>query len=145
MKMNVLANNTTQSISPESTHPLSLELKQAESELMQAVKKLHAHKCIHGTWPTLEELLNPVKEKEVGNSPYHYPGGDEEIIAKVKNKASPDVNVDSNNDSGDEGDDKSPPEFTYQQGEDLCTQMEQLCLQCVNIDSVDLNNLQWHV
>jgi hypothetical protein len=73
-----------QPISISQQRPLLPELNCAESGLMQAVNDLRERKRIRGTQPTLEELLNPLTEKEVGESPYRYPGGDDEIIEEVK-------------------------------------------------------------
>ncbi|KAF9231008.1 hypothetical protein BU15DRAFT_68694 [Melanogaster broomeanus] len=64
--------------------PSLLELKHAEMQLIQAVDNLHSWKHIRGTQPTLEDLLNPTAKKEVGDSLYHYPGGDADIIIEVK-------------------------------------------------------------
>ena len=127
------------------------ELESTELELMQVVDELHRRRRIIGTRPTLEDLLNPVEEKEVGHSPYRYPGGDNEIIEEVrKHKDTPADQVSNANGraSGDSDDeDGVVPEFTAQQGLDLCAQMEQLCLQHASeVDSgIDINSLQRQV
>ncbi|KAG9308100.1 hypothetical protein JVU11DRAFT_6744 [Chiua virens] len=63
---------------PTHNHPLLKpalpKLRHAESDLLEAVDELVEQKY----------LLNPVEEKEIGHSPYQYPGGDKEIIAEVK-------------------------------------------------------------
>jgi hypothetical protein len=46
------------------------QLAALETELMDSMAKLKTCKCIIGTAPTLEELLNPIQEHEVGNLPY---------------------------------------------------------------------------
>jgi hypothetical protein len=40
-------------------------------------------KRIIGLSPTLEDLVDPIEEREVGDSPYTFEGGDAEIVAEV--------------------------------------------------------------
>ncbi|KAF9236313.1 hypothetical protein BU15DRAFT_37249, partial [Melanogaster broomeanus] len=80
--------NTCTTEPPQKTttaaHASLPELEHMELELMEAVDVLHTCKCIQGTCPTLEDLLNPADEKEIGESPYCYPGGDDEIVEEVR-------------------------------------------------------------
>jgi hypothetical protein len=48
------------------------QLENLETELVNAVTELKARKRIVGTPPSLEDLLNPIEEKEVGDSPYAF-------------------------------------------------------------------------
>lgn len=48
---------------------------------MQAVAKLKIRRWIIGTAPTLEDLLNPIQECEIGDSQYCFDGSNVEIIA----------------------------------------------------------------
>ena len=50
--------------------PKIAQLAALETELMDSVAKLKNCKRIIGTAPTLDELLNPIQEREVGDSPY---------------------------------------------------------------------------
>jgi hypothetical protein len=64
-----------QSSSPAKSTVLVTRLKIAqlaalEAELMDSVAELKTCKHIFGTAPTLEELLNPIQECEVGDLPY---------------------------------------------------------------------------
>ena len=45
----------------------------------------------------LEDLLNPVEEREIGESEFHFPGGDAEIIAKVIWESQPGGDVEAEN------------------------------------------------
>ena len=36
--------------------------------------------------PTLKDLVNPIEEHEVGDSPYRFEGGDAEIVAEVQHE-----------------------------------------------------------
>ena len=150
LKSKVMAHHSTQP-QTEINHLSLPELECTGSELMQVVDELHRCRQIVGTRPNLEDLLNPVEEKEVGDSPYRYPGGDDEIIEEVRkrkdmlaDKAS-NANSRASGDSDDEDD--VAPEFTARQGLDLCAQMEQLCLQHTSeVDSgIDINSLQKQV
>ena len=50
---------------------------------MHAVNSLQQRKHICGTAPTLEDLLNPIEETEIGHSDYRFLGGDNEIVAEA--------------------------------------------------------------
>jgi len=43
---------------------------------MDSIEELVKCKRITGPPPTLEDLVNPMKEQEVGDSPYRFEGGD---------------------------------------------------------------------
>jgi hypothetical protein len=43
---------------------------------------LQQRKHIHGTAPTLKDLLNPIEETEISHLDYRFPGGDNEIVAQ---------------------------------------------------------------
>src|ERR1700720_504714 len=62
------------------------QLEIFDTELVNAVVELKARKHIVGTPPSLKDLLNPIEEKKVGDSPFHFPGGNSEIIAKAVGK-----------------------------------------------------------
>ncbi|KAG1735299.1 uncharacterized protein EDB91DRAFT_1025664, partial [Suillus paluster] len=60
-------------------HPQKADqLSSAEAELMQSVNNLKAHNRIFGTLPTINELLDPAKEREMGELPA-FKGGDKSI------------------------------------------------------------------
>jgi len=48
---------------------------------MESVEELVRHQRIIGPPPTLEDLVTPVEEREIGDSPYRFEGGDAEIVA----------------------------------------------------------------
>ncbi|KAG2159188.1 uncharacterized protein EDB93DRAFT_1325221 [Suillus bovinus] len=63
------------------THPQQVaadQLSSIEADLMQSVNDLKAHNHIFGQLPTLEELLDPTEEREVGEYPA-FEGGDKAI------------------------------------------------------------------
>ncbi|KIK81066.1 hypothetical protein PAXRUDRAFT_156963 [Paxillus rubicundulus Ve08.2h10] len=141
--------NTQAAIPP--SQPTLPELIRVESELMQAVDSLHSQKCIHGTRPTLEDLLNPSAGQEIGDSPFRYPHGDVDIIKEVKQRLNGTENglgSDNGSESSDEeGDDNAgaEPMLMPSQGMDLCQQLEALCLQYTDIDGLEASCLQHHL
>ncbi|GJE99376.1 DDE-domain-containing protein [Phanerochaete sordida] len=57
------------------------QLKKVEGELEVALVDLHQHRRIHGPLPSLDEVLEPLEEQKIEESPYEFPGGEEEIVA----------------------------------------------------------------
>jgi len=53
-----------------------IQLVNVEQGLMDSIEELVKCKRITGPPPTLEDLVNPMKEQEVGDSPYRFEGGD---------------------------------------------------------------------
>ncbi|KIJ26213.1 hypothetical protein M422DRAFT_55619 [Sphaerobolus stellatus SS14] len=82
----------TMSTDPAPIHPPAdlqaapPQLKELENGLQDAVNKLKQHKRIIGTLLTLDEMLNPVEETEIGMSQYRFDGGDAEIVATVQHE-----------------------------------------------------------
>ena len=102
------------------------QLVDAEKGLMDSIEELVKRKRIIGPPPTLEDLVNPIKEQEVGNSPYRFEGGDAEIVAEVRNEMAVArgevIEVDS--DSEDEGD-AVPSRHEVMK---LCEALEKTCI-----------------
>ena len=63
--------------------PVPSQIVQAEKDLMNSIDDLVKRKRIIGPPPTLEDLVDPIEEREVGDSPYRFEGGDAEIVAEV--------------------------------------------------------------
>jgi hypothetical protein len=60
------------------------QLAEAEKLLTESVEELVRRKRIIGPPPTIEDLLDPVEEREIVDSGYRFEGGDVEIVAEVK-------------------------------------------------------------
>ena len=122
---------TTAPTIPSPTPPrLALnQLTMLENDLMECVTKLGDRKRIRGTCPTLEDLLNPVEEREIGESDFLFPGGDGEIIAKVIRELQPGGDVEAEEIEGEESDgeqeDAAP---SLGEGMELCERLEKLCV-----------------
>lgn len=69
-------NQTQSNIAPQ--------LADAEQHLINSVQELVKRKRIIGPPPTIEDLVNPVEEHNIGDLPYRFEGGDCEIVAEVK-------------------------------------------------------------
>jgi len=113
-------------VAPVLTHTqvTSDQLSNLEVDLMESVAHLKWRNCIHGPAPTLEDLLNPVEELEVGKLQYGYPGGDDEIIEEVMagtNKTVESVEIDEQ-DQEEEEEEEEEEKFTMQEAMQLCEQ-----------------------
>jgi hypothetical protein len=87
------------------------QIIEVEKDLMNTVEELVKRKQIMGPPPTLEDLVDPIEEREIGDSPYRFEGGDVEIVAEVQREMAIawgekiELN-DSDNDSDEDNDDK---------------------------------------
>ncbi|KAG2366196.1 hypothetical protein BDR07DRAFT_1458750 [Suillus spraguei] len=103
-----------------------------EIELMDSVGGLKSRDRIFGEPPTIEELLDPVEEREVGDHDYEFPGGDNKIVEEVRRQMAIEkgdiMEVDSDSEDGDE-DGNATLEYTFTQVFTLCQQLEDACLQ----------------
>jgi len=62
-----------------SSGPSQLEI--LEKELLGSVEELKKRNRIIGNPFTLEEMLNLVEERQIGDSPIQFDGGDKEIVS----------------------------------------------------------------
>jgi hypothetical protein len=77
--------NQASSHQPAVPEPARLQqLQEIEKELQECVKELKRRNRIIGQPLTLQDLLNPVEEQDVGQSQYAFEGGDDEIVAQVQ-------------------------------------------------------------
>ncbi|KAI9453298.1 hypothetical protein BJY52DRAFT_1225648 [Lactarius psammicola] len=60
------------------------QLITTEEDLMASVKELQKRNRVFGKLPAIEELTDPVPERELlEDSPYAFPGGDKDIVEQV--------------------------------------------------------------
>lgn len=118
------------------------QLKELECDLMQSVSELHTRKHIHGAMPTLKDLLNPLQEDEVGDSPYLFPGGDDDIIAEAVHMTTGcgEEEIESDEDGGDRAELESA--ISAKEGMLLCERMERLALEHSDADGVSWSVFQ---
>ena len=128
----------SQSLSPTAPNssPLSLvshtiqpplpQLKALKKAITEQVTELQKKGHIRGAALSLEEMLNPIKEDNIGETGFGFPGGDEEIVEMVTGVADGE-----DEDEGSEDDDNKPSvgEVTKpREALEICAQMERLCL-----------------
>ena len=101
---------------------------------MQAVNELKSRKRIVGTAPTLEDLLNPIQECKIGESPYRFNRGDKEIIAAAL--ALEIVEVESDSDGSGESKDEDLP-LSYKEALNVCKKFGKLCVAHSDAHGVD--------
>ena len=84
---------------PAQPYTITPQVAILECNLMASIAELHIRHQIFGDLPSLEDLLDPAEEKEVGDSPYQFEGGDAEIVAQICHQMAVDqhniVDVDS--------------------------------------------------
>lgn len=107
------------------------QLEALESELMAAVDDLKQRKRIRGTAPTLEDLLNPIEERETGENRFAFPGGDDDIIAAVLKKDDEKMEsqgADDEDDGAAEGvDQHDNSQISTREAIDFCGKLEEFC------------------
>ncbi len=64
------------------------ERNEVERELLDLVTQLKDQRRIFGKPCTLDELLDPEEEREIGDSLYSFEGGDAEIVGMVQQEIS---------------------------------------------------------
>jgi hypothetical protein len=117
------------------------QLQDLEANLMCAVNSLQQCKRIHSTAPTLEDLLNPIEETEIGYSDYRFPGGDNKIVVEAlcTTTETRDDKMDEEMQEEEEGGDEG---LSVKEGQRLCEQLKKLCLHYSDADGVSTLALQ---
>jgi hypothetical protein len=113
------------------------EESKVEEELMGLVAQLKARRCITGEPPTLEELLDPEEEREIGQSLDVSEGGDLEIVRMVQAKvgsARGDI-IEINSDSDDSEPEVVPP--SLKEMIEACRMLEDNTLHFCTEDALD--------
>lgn len=98
-----------------------------EADVMKSVASLKQRNRICGREPTVDKFVDPIEEREIGDSPYRYEGGDAEIVEEVQSKMAVErgdiIKVDSDEDS-----DEEDPSMTNAEVISLCEQLEAVCI-----------------
>jgi hypothetical protein len=144
LKQEMKAENDAPAMTTSSSNQPSLsQLDQLEGDLTSAVDELAQRRRIHGTRLTLEELLNPIEEKDVGWSEYQFLNGDQNIVAEARRQIGMQEERDNSEESsGDEADGEDAKAVSPQEGMALCEQLEQLCVTYPDVKEVDILQLQ---
>lgn len=119
------------------------KLVEAEAQLASAVEELCKRNQVHGKHLTLDEILDPTQERQIGKTEFNFPGGDEEIVQMVQSEtlktAMEIVDDDADNDNDGNSDE---PEMLPQDFIKLCKQLEQACISHADVLEVDIFGLQ---
>jgi len=126
---------------PNSSVASLSQLQDLEAKLMHAVNSLQQRKRIRGTAPSLEDLLNPIEETEIGHSDYRFPGGDDEIIAEAR-RTTTETQDEMDDEAQEEEEEGGDELLSAKEGQRLCEQLEKLCLQYSDAEGVSALALQ---
>jgi hypothetical protein len=109
-----------------------LQLVTMEQELMASVEELQKKNRIFGGLPAIEELTDPVQEREVlEHSPYAFPGGDKDIVEQVlhEERVQRGEVIEVDNSDGDEDDNEDiDAHVTRRDAIALVAQLERLTI-----------------
>jgi hypothetical protein len=97
------------------------QMKSVETELMDAVTELQAHQHIFGPLPSLEDLVNPPGELEIGENPDRFTC-DADIVEAVRKGISEEEGID------DEIEECSPPQMSRVEIVKLSESLQEVCL-----------------
>jgi DDE superfamily endonuclease len=98
-----------------------------EEDLLKSVAELRRRNRIHGEVLTLEEMLDPVEELEIGKSEYAFEG-DADIVTQVLHEQAVERGEIVEVASDSEDDEGSGPGLSNDVMMDLCRQLEVCCL-----------------
>ncbi|KAJ7029494.1 hypothetical protein C8F04DRAFT_1288388 [Mycena alexandri] len=108
---------------------VAAQITALEARLEALVEDLRWRKRIVGTPLTVEEILNPPEELEIGENPYKF-DGDAEIVAAAKHQLAVEhgeitvIEIDSD----EEEEDDNTPQATSGEVRSLCEKLEALCV-----------------
>ena len=110
---------------------------------MDSIEELVRRRQIIGPPPTLEDLVNPVEEREIGDSLYRFDGGDAKIVAEVWHEmAVVQGDIIELDDSDDDSDDDMEDVPSRGEVAKLCALLEKACLKYGDADfSLELPQL----
>jgi hypothetical protein len=95
---------------------------------MDSIDNLVKQRRITGPPPTLEDLVDPIEEHEVGDSPYTFEGGDAEIVAEVLHEMAVAQGEVIELDDDDDGEDDEDKDLSHDEVINLCALLEKACI-----------------
>ncbi|TFK31239.1 hypothetical protein BDQ12DRAFT_672021 [Crucibulum laeve] len=97
-----------------------------EGKLMACVSELRSWNQLHGEALSVNQLLDPEGEKEIGDSPYRFEGGDDKILAEAMHQLAVErgefIEIDSDSED-EEGSNVLSAELRS-----LCQQLKGMCI-----------------
>ncbi|KAF4616739.1 hypothetical protein D9613_008851 [Agrocybe pediades] len=111
--------------------PRPAQLCRIENELLDAANDLKNRRRVIGTLLTLEEMLNPVEEQEIGQSAYTFEGGDEEIVSTVQHEldiqSGKVIEISDDKEDDDKEEEAELNAFSTKDIVQFCQKLERLC------------------
>ncbi|KIK12673.1 hypothetical protein PISMIDRAFT_120453 [Pisolithus microcarpus 441] len=109
-----------------------------EEALSNSIQTLKSRNQIFGPPPTINEVLDPKEEQEIGDSQYAFEGGDTEIVAAVQHElAVKQGEIAETVESDDEPEDRQmPPKLVYTDLVSMCETLEAACIHISDADSM---------
>jgi hypothetical protein len=106
------------------SHAINDETKAIEADLLDCIENLKSNQRIIRSALTLEEMLNPIAEREIGESAYRFEGDDEHILEQiadlVKEKEMEANREEMEVDSNEDDEDLSPDSMPLKEMAELC-------------------------
>jgi len=121
------------------------QLVAAETELMASISTLRSRNRVFGPAMTINEIVDPLEEREnsLDDSPYAFPGGDDDIIKQVdyENKVARGEVMEVDDDSDDDDSEDLDPDVTLHETLELAAKLERLSVKfgCKQGNALDLN------
>lgn len=113
-----------------------LQLVTIEEHLIASVEKLQKKNRIFGELPTVDELTDPVQEREVSeDSPYAFPGGDKEIVEQALHEGRVQRGEVIEVEDSDDEDDDEDAHVTRRDTITLVAQLERLAIKFGGVES----------
>jgi hypothetical protein len=143
--------NTITTAPTLSRYACTSQLERAEKDLLDAVQKLRERKRVHGEPLSLDEMLDPVDERQIGKSEFDFPGGDDKIVSVATAAAaagshflSVDVKMDDDidDDEDDKPDEAGPAALSPCDIVEMCKRLEKACIEHADARGIDALQLQ---
>lgn len=118
------------------------QLKKAEAALEAAIDTLYSRRRIQGQKPTLDEVIEPLAELQLEESPYEFPDGDKDIVAQVLKESEPTEGKGEDEEEDDDDEEEEEPQPSAAQAIDMCVALERLATEHSNVRGIDALGLQ---
>ena len=122
------------------------ELAASESRLANSVRDLQKRNRIFGELPSIDDLLDPIEERQIEDLPHAFPGGDDNIVKEVQyeNKVRCGEIIEVDDDDNNNDNEDPDPNFTRRDTIELVARLERLTIKFgdgnKNTERLDLNH-----
>jgi hypothetical protein len=131
-----IKNSSTSRLEDQPIHAHTTQCKALKIDLLKSVWELKRWNHIFGPVPSLEELLDPVEEEEIGESPYSF----DEIVKKVHHKQAVACGeiVEIGSDKESDDDEDKGQGLTIAEMIHMCKQLKSGCLESPAKSSLEM-------